>query len=252
MAEPSVFLTAQWRHLAMLTYEVPPSVLRPYIPPGTELDTWDGKAFVTVVGFLFDQVRLLGWAIPGHQEFVEVNLRGYVRRRGPDGWRRGVVFVRELVPLMTLAVAARLAYHERYLALPMWHQQLPGSRTSDSSDTLEYAWRFRGRWNHLWVRTRGELSEPAPGSLEAFIVEHHWGYARIGRRSCLEYHVEHPPWRVQPVMSCSLDCDVSGLYGAAFGELLTRAPSGVLVAEGSAVVVRRGVRIRTPAHSNGH
>jgi uncharacterized protein YqjF (DUF2071 family) len=56
----AVFLTAEWRDIAMLNYEVPPELLHPYVPHGTELDLLDGKALVSVVGFRFMRTRVLG------------------------------------------------------------------------------------------------------------------------------------------------------------------------------------------------
>ena len=63
------FLTAEWRKLIMAQYEVDPSVLLPHLPRGLELDLYQGRCFVSLVGFLFDRVRLLGVPIPGHTRF---------------------------------------------------------------------------------------------------------------------------------------------------------------------------------------
>src|SRR3954465_5485280 len=144
---PRPFLTAHWRNLAMLNYEVPPEILAPLVPAGTELDSWQGKTFVRVVGFLFLDTRGRGIGIPGHRDFEEVNLRFYVRRQAEDGWRRGVVFVKEIVPRFAIAGTARLLYGEKYAALPMRH-----STTGDPSRGgmyVMYGWRLRGRWNGI-------------------------------------------------------------------------------------------------------
>ena len=104
------FLTAQWRCLAMVNFEIDPAVLRPFVPVGTELDCWQGRAFVSVVGFLFVDTRVWGCPIPYHRDFEEVNLRFYVRRRADEGWRRAVVFVKEIVPRAAIAMTARWLY----------------------------------------------------------------------------------------------------------------------------------------------
>jgi hypothetical protein len=122
MNVPKIFLTAEWRQLAMLNYEIDPARLRPLVPAGTEIDLWEGRAFISVVGFLFLNTRVRGIAFPCHQNFEEINLRFYVRRHAADGWRHGVVFVRELVPRAAIAFIARKFYNENYLALPMWHR----------------------------------------------------------------------------------------------------------------------------------
>ena len=107
MSYGSPFLTAQWRHLVLINYEIAPEIVRPYVPRGTEIDSFDGRTYASLVGFLFLDTRLRGVPIPFHRNFEEVNLRLYVRRKGAEGWRRGVVFVREIVPRLALAWVAR-------------------------------------------------------------------------------------------------------------------------------------------------
>jgi uncharacterized protein YqjF (DUF2071 family) len=97
-ASSKVFLAAEWNYLAMLNYEIDPIILAPLVPANTELDFYNGKTYVSLVGFLFQNTRVAGIPIPFHRNFEEVNLRFYVRRKADDGWRRGVVFIKELVP----------------------------------------------------------------------------------------------------------------------------------------------------------
>ena len=235
------FLTAEWRYLAMLNYEIDPACLLSYVPNGTELDSWNGKTFVSMVGFLFLNTKLLGWSIPFHRSFEEINLRFYVRRSGPEGWRRGVVFIKEIVPRAAIAGVARRVYNENYVALPMRHEVT--ASFAPPSLVVDYSWRFKEKWNQLQVRTKGDLQPITPGSEEEFITEHYWGYAAQRDGGCVEYQVEHPRWRVWQVGESVLDCDVSGLYGDVFVESLRAAPSSAFLAEGSAVVVRRGVKL---------
>src|SRR6478735_605434 len=115
------FLRAEWRSLVMLNYEVAPEVLTPWLPAGTELDQWHGRTLMSMVGFRFLQTRVLGITIPFHENFPEVNLRFYVRRNCGGTWRRGVVFVREIVPRRAIAGVAQLLYGERYVRCPMRH-----------------------------------------------------------------------------------------------------------------------------------
>src|SRR5437867_3564804 len=157
MTQPGKFLTAEWRSLAMLNYEVDPAVLRSRVPSGTELDSCDGAVYVSMVGFMFLRTRVLGAAIPGHRSFEEVNLRFYVRRRSPDGWRRGVGFLKEIVPKFAVAAVARGLYNENYTAMPMAHR-FEGHR-------VEYSWRYSGNWNRLAVEISGDPGLAAPGSV---------------------------------------------------------------------------------------
>ena len=103
-----IFLKAEWRYLAMLNYEVDPALVAAYVPPGTELDRFDGKAFISLVGFLFLNTKILGISVPFHRNFDEVNLRFYVRRSVDGVVKRGVVFIREIVPRRAIAAVARL------------------------------------------------------------------------------------------------------------------------------------------------
>src|SRR2546427_3394097 len=144
-----VFLTAEWKHLAMLNYEIDPTVLVPFVPAGTELDLWNGKTLVSVVGFLFVKTRLFGIPIPFHRHFEEVNLRTYVRRKAEVGWGRGVVFIKEIVPRAAIALIARRLYNEPYIALPMAHRI--EMETAGSVKLAEYSWRFGGQTNSLML-----------------------------------------------------------------------------------------------------
>jgi len=234
----SKFLTAEWRHLAMLNFDVDPKVLLPLVPAETELDDWQGRTFVSVVGFLFLNTRVFGVAIPWHRNFEEVNLRFYVRRKASDGWRRGVVFVKELVPRAAIALTARIVYGENYTAVPMRHRIDRANGTTPGA--VSYSWRFQGRQNRMELTISGDAAEARGGSDVEFITEHYWGYARRRGGRTMEYRVEHPRWRVSRATEARLDCDVEGLYGSGFVEFLQAPPASAFLADGSEVTVLRG------------
>ena len=235
---PKIFLTAEWRQLAMLNYAVDPAVLRPLVPRGTELDFHHGQTFVSVVGFRFLNTRVLGFFLPHHRDFEEVNLRFYVRRQVAGEWRRGVVFVSELVPRHLIAFVARTFYGEPYRVLPMRH----AIEQSGPNRRVEYSWQRSQRWEHLRLSATGESQEMAAGSEEEFITEHYWGYTARGDRTS-EYQVEHPRWRFWRATEALFEADVQSLYGAAFVEALSRPPTSAFIAEGSSVSVRRGCEV---------
>jgi len=235
-----VFLTAEWRWLAVLNYEIVPAVLKPFVPTGTELDFWDGKTFVSVVGFLFQNTRVRGISIPFHRNFEEVNLRFYVRRKMDDGWQRGVVFIKELVPRKAVTFVARTFYSENYSTLPMAHRIM---RVRGEIKAASYTWRFNGSDNFLKVETRGAAQPLIEGSLQEFITEHYWGYVSQRDGSTMEYRVEHPRWRIWETQTAELLCDAAGLYGEIFGKCLERRPSSAFLADGSKVKVFTGVRL---------
>lgn len=236
-------LRAAWRHLALVNYAIDPRALEGLAPRGTELDSFGGECYVSVVGFLFQDTRLWGLPLPFHQEFEEINLRFYVRRRAPDGWRRGVVFVREIVSRPWITIAARTLYNENYLTLPTRHELefTPGPQPWLRAAT--YGWRSKLLQQRVRVEAQAPPEALVDGSLEEFITEHFWGYCAQRDGGTLEYQVEHPRWRVAQAASSILECDVAGLYGERFVEALRGAPASAFLAEGSAVAVYPGRRL---------
>lgn len=237
--KPKPFLTAEWRYLVMLNYPVEQALLEPHVPAGTLLDTYQGNAYVSVVGFLFLKTRVMGFSVPFHQNFEEVNLRFYVRRFSGEDWRRGVVFIKEIVPKLAIATIARKLYNENYVALPMSHKL----ETTHDRISLEYGWRLNERWNFLRAQAVGVPVAARPGSLEEFITEHYWGYVAQKDGVCVEYQVEHPRWQIWRAEETAFDCDVAELYGEKFAGSLAVAPSSAFIAEGSPVTVYRGVKL---------
>jgi uncharacterized protein YqjF (DUF2071 family) len=236
----AAFLTARWEHLVLLNYIVDPACLRPLVPAGTELDDWNGRCYLSLVGFRFRDTRILGVPIPGHRNFDEVNLRFYVRRNAPDGRRRAVVFIRELVPRRAIASVARAIYNEPYLAVPMSHRVALDPSTGGS---LRYGWRFGGHDYAIEAVVQGQPAHLDVASEGAFITEHYWGYTRQRDGSTLEYEVEHPRWLVWEPTTATFTGPAAALYGPTFGPVLEAPPASAHVALGSSVVVRQGVRL---------
>ena len=236
------FLTAKWRSLAILNYRVPPSLLTPLVPRGTELDLWHGAAYVSLVGFLFRKTRVLGVPIPWHQSFEEVNLRFYVRRDVGGTVRHGVTFIRELVPHHAVSMVARLAYNEPYRTVPMRHA-IGMVSAAGRPLSVEYAWRAHNSWSTLWIAPEGEGHRAEPGSEEEFITHHYWGYTRTRSGSTNEYEVRHAPWRVWRVGRVALEGDLADVYGDEFGEVLSTLPYSAMFANGSPVTVNRPTKV---------
>lgn len=235
---PRRFLTAEWRNLVMLNYEVPADLLLPRVPRGVELDLLHGKCLVSMVGFQFRRTRVLGLPIPFHVNFPEINLRYYVRRVRNGETRRGVVFLKEIVPKHAIARIARLFYNEPYIAHRM-------AETVDAA-RVQYGWRDKGRWNILWADITGEPALPEAEAEAAFIAEHYWGYCGQRDGTTLEYEVKHKPWRVWNAVGSHFDCDIAAHYGGEFLPYLSAAPTSAFVAEGSPVEVWQGERLRDP------
>jgi uncharacterized protein YqjF (DUF2071 family) len=235
------FLTAEWQHLAMLNYDVDASLLLPLVPAGTELDRWKGNVFVSLVGFLFLKTRLFGFMpMPMHSNFEEVNLRFYVRRQMGSKARRGVVFIKEMVPRRAIAFLARTFYNENYVAVPMAHEiRCDG----DNSLRASYRWQSKECWSEIKLETDGQSELPSEGSAEQFITEHYWGYAAQPDGSCMEYQVTHPSWRVWQARASAFDGNAEEFYGEKIASVLGGKPHSAFLAEGSAVTVMRGRRL---------
>jgi uncharacterized protein len=237
----SIFLKAEWRKLAMANYAIDKSVLQKYLPFATELDLWNDTCYVSLVGFIFLNTRLKGFRIPFHGNFEEVNLRFYVRHRDNNEWKRGVVFVKEIVPRAAITFVANSVYNENYETMRMEHFW-----ESDSNEEfLDVAYRWKKKhWNSFRVRADKDSFEINHGSEEEFITEHFWGYTRINDGTTSEYGVEHPRWKVYPVREYSIDVDFQQVYGDDFAFLKAQKPVSVFLAEGSEIVVRSGTIIK--------
>jgi len=229
----------------MLNYAVEPGLLNRYVPPGTVLDSFEGRTYLSLVGFRFCHTKLLGhFALPFHTDFDEVNLRFYVRRKNSSGDRRGVVFISEVVPKRAIALAARIVYGENYTSLPMRHSIQASELGTTAQYQCEYQWKIGSQWCKLAAQTVGDPSHPGEGSLEQFITEHYWGYSIRHRGGCLEYQVSHVPWQVWATARVGFEGEVNALYGSDLGLVLQQRPDCAFVADGSPVIVFKGNRIQ--------
>jgi uncharacterized protein YqjF (DUF2071 family) len=233
------FLTAAWRKLIMANYAVGEELLQPYLPVATELDRLDGRCYVSLVGFLFQNTRVKSIPIPFHRTFEEVNLRFYVEHTKANGERRrGVVFISELVPRFALSLVANTIYGENYSTVPLRHrwQESAGERS------VCYRWRVKNRWNELAVAADAHSQPIQTGGAEEFFTEHYWGYTKRSKGTS-EYEVVHPRWMIYPIRQYKVDVDFGAVYGSKFEGLSDREPDSILLAEGSNVEVRGGERI---------
>lgn len=227
------FLTAEWRKLALANYEVEPSILREFLPAKTELDIWNGRCYVSLVGFMFKNVKLLGLSIPFHTDFEEVNLRFYVKHKSGDDWKRGVVFVKEIVPKAALTFVANTIYREHYETLAMRHVW----NSEGELQEVKYDWKKQGRWHSFQVETEKESRLIPADSETEFITQHFWGYTKINEKKTFEYEVTHPKWEAYEVKRHKIDVDFGMVYGERFRFLNEAEPTSVMLAEGSKITV---------------
>ncbi|MDN5421877.1 MAG: DUF2071 domain-containing protein [Chryseobacterium sp.] len=226
------FLKAEWRKLAIINYEIDPHILEKYLPEGTELDFYLGKCYVSLVGFMFLNTRLLGVSIPFHRNFEEVNLRFYVKKKEKYGWKRGVVFIKEIVPKYALSFVANSFYKENYKTMPMNNQ----IDVNDDELTVKYSWKDKS-WHSIQITADTAALPMETDSEFEFITEHYFGFTKRENKTS-EYEVYHPKWEYYPVKHYQLDIEFSALYGKEFAFLNEQSPVSVMLAEGSEIEVK--------------
>lgn len=226
------FLTAKWTNLALFNYEIDAKLLKKHLPVGTEIDLWNNKCYVSLVGFMFEDVKLLGLKIPFHTNFEEVNLRFYVKRFEQGEWKRGVVFIKEIVPKRAITFVANTVYSENYQTLPMKHKTIE----TETNFKFNYQWKTKN-WNNITVETEKNLLEIEQHSEAEFITEHYFGYTKVNTKKSFEYEVKHPRWKQYKVLSYQIDVDFKATYGNEFAFLQNQKPISVMLAKGSEISV---------------
>ncbi|MCA1625732.1 MAG: DUF2071 domain-containing protein [Acidobacteria bacterium] len=229
------FLTAKWQDLIMANYEVEPSLLTDFVPKGTSLDFHEGKCYASLVAFKFFDTRVLGFPIPFHINFEEVNLRFYVKRETNNETRRGVVFVKEIVPREAISFVARVFYGEPYETWEMSHLK--------AENEIAYFWSKADCKNHIAVEIGRNWGVPEENSHGEFIIEHYWGYTKRELNRTDEYKVEHPKWELFEIDYAEIDVDFGFAYGEQFDFLSETEPKSIFLAKGSEISVYKGERI---------
>lgn len=234
------FLTAEWRKLILANYSIDPDLLKDFIPKGTELDFWNGKCYVSLVGFMFKNTKVLGIKVPYLHTFEEVNLRFYVKRKEGSQWKRGVVFIKEIVPKRILSFVANTIYHEHYITLPMSHTW----EVNASEMEISYQWELKKQLQSIKVITKKTPQKFAANSEIEFISEHYFGYTKYNTSKTYEYEVTHPSWSYYNVKDVSINVDFELNYGISFASLNHQEPESVFLMEGSEITVEPKKSIR--------
>lgn len=240
MENRNVFLTAEWRKLAFANYAIDKNILTKYLPPFTELDEFEGKCFVSLVGFMFLNTNLLGFKVPFHSSFEEVNLRFYVRYNDNGEWKRGAVFIKEIVPKPAITLVANTVYKEKYQTSRMKHKWF----ANDNELSVNYSWKAK-KWQNFGLTCSNVTEDILPKSEIEFITEHYWGYTKINEQTTSEYEVGHPKWKIYPVLSHQIEVDFEANYGKDFSFLNHVQPNSVILAEGSEIFVMKGKKLKS-------
>jgi uncharacterized protein YqjF (DUF2071 family) len=234
------FVEAEWENLALFNYEIDAEILEKYVPAGTEIDTWNNKCYASLVGFMFKNTKVIGVKFPFHINFEEVNLRFYVKRFENGEWKRGVVFIKEIVPKKAITFIANTLYQEHYETQQMDHEIIEKKNTS----TFIYEWKNADKWNTIQVETKKNPTEIEPDSEAEFITEHYFGYTKIDKDTTFEYEVQHPRWEQYEVINHQIDIDFLKSYGLDFEFLQTTQPTSIFLAKGSEIKVKNKRKIK--------
>jgi uncharacterized protein YqjF (DUF2071 family) len=229
------FLTAKWLDLVMANYLIEPALLSGFLPPGTALDFWNDECYASLVAFKFFDTKVLGIPIPFHRDFLEVNLRFYVKRESGNEMKRGVVFIKEIVPRRAISFVARNLYGEPYETWRMHHAK--------TEKELSYGWSNKICENLLTVEIGENTGIPESDSHEEFIIEHYWGYTKRGAFRTDEYKVEHPKWELFDVKDAKINVDFGKTYGENFAFLNAEKPKSIVLAKGSEIAVYKGAKL---------
>jgi uncharacterized protein YqjF (DUF2071 family) len=228
-----VFLKAKWENIIMANYQIEPKLLLPFLPKGVSLDLYQGKAYVSLVGFMFKNTKLFDVPIPFFGTFEEINLRFYVVRKEGDELKRGVVFINETIPCRLVAWIANKLYKEHYTVVPTKHQLI---KTSESNH-IQFEWLLQKKWNSIAVDFDSKTESMKTDSLEKFIYEHYYGYTKINEHQTEEYQLRHPSWKTHKINDYNIDCDFEAMYGKSFSILNQTKPTAVFIAKGSDVAI---------------
>jgi uncharacterized protein len=227
------FLKANWENIIMANYAVAPEVLQPFLPRGVELDLYNGKAYVSLVGFMFKDTKIFKIPIPYFGTFEEINLRFYVKRKDGDIEKRGVVFINETIPYKVVAWMANKLYKEHYTTIPTKHT----IKINDANKQIEYYWKINNAWNSIILNASIANEEMQKDSFEEYIFEHYFGYTKINEANTEEYTISHPSWKINSINSYQINCDFEAMYGKQFAHLTNTKPTSIFIAEGSSVSV---------------
>jgi uncharacterized protein YqjF (DUF2071 family) len=161
------------------------------------VDTFDGFAWVGVVPFSMDQIRIRAFGercitVPGMAAFCELNLRTYARSRATG--LQGVHFFSLDAASAPAVIGARTLFHLPYYLAGMHRQILSDGTVEYSSNRL-----LTGRQVRFKARYRGmgEVVSPSrTGTLEHFLTERYSLFTRRAGQVQVG-HIHHLPWPLQ-------------------------------------------------------
>jgi len=203
----------RWRDLLFLHWEVKPEVIAATLPPGLEPDCFEGRAYLGVVPFFMEGVRLAGCPpIPGISSFLECNVRTYVvGPRGPGVW------FYSLDCNQPLAVeCARTFFKLSYFHARMEARQEEGGIVYTTMRKDSVSERKQRAPSVFIYRGKGAPRPAEPGSFEFFLLERYQLYAAdFGRERLFSGRVWHQPYQWEDVQCPTYDSLLAEVAGFA-------------------------------------
>lgn len=190
MARKLWIMTQTWRELLFLHWPVDPLKIRKYIPDELELDLYDNRAWIGIVLFKARGTRPRFMPpIPGSANFLEVNVRTYVKYKNKTG-----------VYFFSLDANSKMAVEIASLGgfLPYRRARMSFNKNKGQiifrSETMEK----EGPQEKIALRYR-ILKQPAVSTeLEKWLTERYCLWTKPGHQ-LLRLDIAHEPWKLKYV-----------------------------------------------------
>jgi uncharacterized protein len=213
-------MTQRWNDLLFAHWPVPAAQVAALLPEGLQVDTFQGSAWLGVVPFWMDRIKIRGVPpVPGARSFPELNLRTYVRDQTTRS--KGVYFLSLDASNLLAVAAARMFYN-----LPYYWAEM----RLDQRSEREFAFYSRRHWTSEPVifkaRYRGlgptrKLAESRSGTLEYFLTERYCLFTRNRAGQVVRANLHHVPW---PLEEAEAEIECNGLADAIGIELPSEQP----------------------------
>ena len=225
------WLETEWRHLALLNYEIDAAAVARKLPSELELDLWEGRAFASVIGHVVQHPRWLGFRFPEPEPFARVGLKIYVKRRVGTVWRRGELWWQEYFPTPPKVPPGIIRRSHSAVNAPTRfsiHFE-PKGKISDA--VVEYGWQVGAEWAMVSLRSQGIAQPTESWPWEHFLLHRSYSYSADGR----EGSIEHPIWFFWEVESAALSPIATTTFGPEFAPFLREKPESAIFVKGSKI-----------------
>ncbi len=241
LAKQKPFMKARFADLVAINFHVDEKILLPLVPPGLELDHFNGEAYVSLVAMMLRGAKVWGLPFSIVPSTPELSLRFYVKHIHDNKVDKGTCLIKDYVAGSTAAWFLESQFQSAFSKLKM--KQTASGFGKGETPEVEYQWKVDENWNKLRVRARSRIQKTGDGTKVGFILDHFNYYGRHDGRT-LAYRVERPRWDVWDAAQANFTCDVQRLFGKSFVRPLAKRPASVFVTSGSPVTIFKPVVIK--------